>query len=286
MVLWDEPALVPALLREALGVELPPYERVEVGSSDFTQAMPTEFRADLVVYLRGPGPAHVPVLAIVVEVQRQRDDAKRFSWPLYAAALHATSRCPTYLLVIATEDAVADWAAQPIATLQPSSPFCPLVLRPEQVPRVTVDRAEHDPWMAILSAVIHGNRSGGLAVAEAALNSLHRLDEGHASFYSRLIVASLRGAVKRTLEMHMGYEYMDDIPGFGIALRRREERGMLAANRDTLLAIAERRIGPLRDAVKERVMACADAARLRELVVEIGVAPDRETVERLLATLD
>ncbi|HVV83176.1 MAG TPA: hypothetical protein VHE35_08850, partial [Kofleriaceae bacterium] len=54
VVLREEPALVPALLREVVGLELPPFETVEVADSSLNQ--PIELRADLVVALRGPAP--------------------------------------------------------------------------------------------------------------------------------------------------------------------------------------------------------------------------------------
>lgn len=117
MVLREEPALVPALLREALGLELPAFDDVDVADGGLTQAVPVELRADLVVQLRTAPPERRPVMGIVVEVQRTRDDDKRYRWPMYAAALHARLRCPVCLVVLATDDAVARWATMPIATL-------------------------------------------------------------------------------------------------------------------------------------------------------------------------
>lgn len=55
-MLREDPTLIPLLLREALGVDVPEHGRVEIGDGDFTQAVPVEFRADMVVILRGPGP--------------------------------------------------------------------------------------------------------------------------------------------------------------------------------------------------------------------------------------
>ena len=79
-----------------------------------------------------------PVGAVVLEIQRQPDPDKRFSWPLYTAALHAKHRglLKTYLLVIATNRSTARWAQQPIATCQPQAPFRPLVVGPDDVRRL------------------------------------------------------------------------------------------------------------------------------------------------------
>src|SRR5437762_92730 len=106
----NRPALAPELLQGALGVALPPYTEVRLESAELTQAVPTEYRADLVVLLCEGR----PVLAIVVEVQLAPDAEKRWSWPVYVPALRARLRCPCELFVVTTEDDVARWAAKPI----------------------------------------------------------------------------------------------------------------------------------------------------------------------------
>src|SRR5437773_4411639 len=88
LLLRERPSLVPTLLRDALRVPLPHYEDVRIEEADFTQLVPTEYRADLVLTLCDPA----PVMGVVVEVQRSQEAAKRFTWPLYAAALHARLR--------------------------------------------------------------------------------------------------------------------------------------------------------------------------------------------------
>lgn len=100
-VLRREPGIV-AVLREALGVELPRFDGVEIGDPDFNQPLPTEFRADLVVLLRGEGPAHEPVMGIVVEVQRARDDHKRRSGLAVLSALaHDNGPCGLEVVIAA-----------------------------------------------------------------------------------------------------------------------------------------------------------------------------------------
>jgi hypothetical protein len=57
--------LAPPLLVEALGVAVPHYAESRVESSDLTDVLPAEYRADVVVLLVDGK----PVLGIVVEVQ-------------------------------------------------------------------------------------------------------------------------------------------------------------------------------------------------------------------------
>jgi hypothetical protein len=73
----NRPELAAELLRDALGVRLPPYVGARIESADLSEAVPTEYRADLVVLLVNGE----PVLAIVVEVQLRIDERKRFTWP-------------------------------------------------------------------------------------------------------------------------------------------------------------------------------------------------------------
>ncbi|MEZ4398724.1 MAG: Yae1 family protein [Kofleriaceae bacterium] len=297
VVLREHPALVPALLRESLDVALPGFVSVDVGDPGFTQALPAEFRADLVVHLRGGPPDHAPVMGVVVEVQRARDDAKRRSWPCYVAALHARLRCPTCLVVIATDDATARWAATPIASLQPGSPFTPLVLGPGRIPRVTRARARDEPWMAVLSALTHGNGPDGTAVTLAAFAALDVLPALEATVCYDLIRASLDEVARRALEDEMQsgkYEYQSDFArryygegrqeGRQEGLQEGRQQGLLDGARQLVLALADRH-GQVGDDARARVGACGDPAQLQELAVALAGAADRAAVERLLARL-
>ncbi len=288
-VLREEPALVPTLLRESLGVIVPSFTTAEVADAALTQVVPAELRADLIVELRGPPPDRPVVIAVVVEIQRSRDDDKWRSWPLYVASLHARLRCPTCLVVIATDDATARWAATPIATLQPGSPFIPLVLGPERIPRVPYDRARHEPWMAVLSGLVHGNRTDGAAATLAAMAALSALPDHHANVCYDLIRASLNDAARRDLEDQMQpgtYEYQSDFARryFGEGRQEGRQEGLIDGLRTFLVTLADRH-GAVSDDVRARIDACGDAEQLQALGLEIASAPDRATVERVLARL-
>jgi hypothetical protein len=67
------------LLRE-LDVQLPEYDEVRTESSDLSNIQPTEYRADLVLFLvRGAQ----KVLGVIVEVQLGCDKNKPYTWPAY-----------------------------------------------------------------------------------------------------------------------------------------------------------------------------------------------------------
>ncbi|HZF51660.1 MAG TPA: hypothetical protein VE093_23560 [Polyangiaceae bacterium] len=52
----------------------------------------------------------VLVLAIVLEVQRDKDPDKEYSWLVYVTVVRAKKRCPTVVLVVAPDADVATWA--------------------------------------------------------------------------------------------------------------------------------------------------------------------------------
>ena len=83
----ENPNLAPHFLATLFHVELPPYASVAVVESSLDQLIPVEFRADLVLELRDADGALV--LAIVLEVQRDKDPDKKYSWPVYVAVVRA-----------------------------------------------------------------------------------------------------------------------------------------------------------------------------------------------------
>ena len=105
------PGFTADLLKDTFDYPLPDYQQVSLGSSDLPDLRPTEYRADAVVVFAG---ADSPVLAVIIEVQRSRDEDKRFSWPVYVATLRARLRCPTVLLAVSTSSGVAKWCRSPI----------------------------------------------------------------------------------------------------------------------------------------------------------------------------
>ncbi|KAB2896557.1 MAG: hypothetical protein F9K40_14265 [Kofleriaceae bacterium] len=278
-VLRAAPELLPALLREALGVELPAFAAAEIASEDFSQSLPTSFHADLVIQLRGPAPENEVVAGIVVEVQLTRDERKRQTWPLYTAALHARLRgVPTCLVVIAIEASIAAWAATPITSLHPGVSFVPLVVGPAQVPRVARERAQKEPWLAVLSALAHGNEPGGVELAMVAVEAAKQLGMEMATFCYDLVCASLDDAARRSLEDMMEQQKHKYRSEFG---RQMYGDGV----RHVLLLLVDRRLQGADAAVRARIETCADVDRLERLVVDVGSAADEAAVRRLLDDL-
>lgn len=255
----------PEMLLELLGIAVPPGAKVALASADFTQAVPLERRADAVVTTEQDGRV---TSAFVVEVQRAIDPDKHFSWPLYVASLHARVRCRTALVILAPDRAVAAWARSPIPTLGPGAGFGPLVLGPDEIPRVeSFEEARRMPELAVLSALVHGGAPEGAPILESALRAAAQLDETHARNYYDLIYSSLGDVARAALEALMSfekYEYRSDFAKKYVAQGRVEGRvegriegRVLEAKRLLLAILAERHLGPS-DPARARVEACGD----------------------------
>ena len=76
----NRPTLAAELLQEALDIELPVFTAARTESPELNEVTPTEYRADLVALL---SQEERPLLAIVGEVQLERDREKQWVWPAY-----------------------------------------------------------------------------------------------------------------------------------------------------------------------------------------------------------
>jgi hypothetical protein len=219
----NRPELAPELLRDALGVALPAYAEARVEAADLSDVRPAEYRADLVILLVDGK----PVLAIVVEVQLQRDERKAFTWPVYVAGLRARFECASCVLVVTPSEAVADWARTPIE-LGPGSRVAPFVVGPKAIPMVRdVEAAKRDPELAVLSAMAHGKGEEGPRIAFAALAASVGLNEERALLYSDVILASLSEVTRAAMEELMAsgnYEYQSEFAKTHQAKGRAEGR--------------------------------------------------------------
>ena len=206
-----QPALAVTLLRDVLGLLVPAHVSFELLETDFSQTMPTEYRADRVVVLKDR--AGVAVLGVVVEVQRAIDERKRRAWPVYLTVLGARLNCDAVVLVLCLDEETAAWAARPI-DLGFGQAVHPQAVGPGALPAIRSPRkAARLPELAVLSAMTHGNdEPDGLKTVLAAMMALARLDDERARFYTDLILARMNERVRRALEawMMQGYEYQSE----------------------------------------------------------------------------
>lgn len=253
----NRPTLAPELLRDALGLALPAWSEARVESAELTEVVPTEYRADLVVLLL----ESQPVFAIVVEVQLSRDEDKRKTWPLYLTSLRSRVKCPTALLVIAPNEAVARWCAQPIELGHPGFVLQPLVAGPSAIPILTDEQAaRRDPELAVLSAMAHGREEVGQAIAQTVMAAVVGLEAERVRLYVDLALGSLSEAARNALEalMQRGtYEYQSNFA------RKYVAQGRYEGEQAALFEVLDARGLQVDEASRQQILACTDLEQLK-----------------------
>jgi hypothetical protein len=252
----SDPQLAAELLQGLLGVELPAFVEARVESGSLTQLNPAELRADLVLSLNADTG---PVLAIILEVQRDEDPNKLFSWPAYVGTLRHRLRCEVCLLVVTQSERIANWAAR-LIRLGPGGSLQPLVLRPSVVPVIDeAEEAQKAPELAVLSAMVHGggNVETAVKIALAALNAVHELDRDRFLLYFDLVRTALSEAGKKALRMHpQGIQFFDESLQQSFDRGRVEGRAMEKAS--AVLDVLDARGLAVSDAQRERILSCND----------------------------
>jgi hypothetical protein len=269
----DKPDFALRLLEQIFHLTTPPHVEVRVADSSLNQLVPIEYRADLVLEVLNKDGKFV--LAIVLESQQRIDQRKEYSWPVYRAVSRAERECPAIVMVVAVDDDVAAWAAQPIDMGLGFGAFEAVVLGPGTLPPITdKQKARQDVELSVLSAMAHGNGVVGLAVVEAALGALGTLDRDHAAVYFEIIWNVLREPMQRALEklvMEKQVRREVKFPPFIQVLVEKgfhdgkligEATGEAKGLREAVLRGVKRRGLSLNDEQLARVQACDDTATL------------------------
>jgi hypothetical protein len=287
-LLREAPGLTIELVRRARpwGLDIPRATRAAVVGSEVVKARPDSLRADLVLRL-DTARALTPS-AMIVEVQLGEDEDKRLKWPVYVAGVRAELGCPATLVVVAPSTRVAEWARTRIETGHPGFVLEPVVLGPEAIPVVADARAaRRDVRLAVLSAMAHGRSTHAYEVGLAALRAVARLDEGKRADYATYVLDALDEPVLRQLEETMDQGRHRELTSLekhfiakGEAKGRAEgeAEGRLDERRHAVLRVLAARGLGVPDAIREHVLACADADELERLHTRAATANRAEDV--------
>jgi hypothetical protein len=202
-LLGDAPADLADILRAAGGVDVPLFVKMERVDPDLTQTLPVQYAADGV--FRFFGHAERCVLVVILEVQRQPDPDKLWTWPMYLTVTRARERCETILAVLATNEATADWARRGIS-LDRNCLWRPLVIGPSTLPSVaTIETAKARPVLAIVWALTHAQQASDAPSVKAVLEgvALSGLEKTLVTYYSDVILEAASEQVRRLVEALM-----------------------------------------------------------------------------------
>jgi hypothetical protein len=171
-LLGERPEIVPVLLRTLLGMKLPRKVVVVPAPETIRELGLPEHAADVVVAHRLATRRRFNE-AFVFEVQLRPDRDKWWSWPIHLCGTRVRHRCPTTLVVITTNERTARWAAKPIDLGRAQGTVRPLVIGPEQIPRMLeLDEARACPELATLAVIVHGHRPGSKRLGRNALEAV------------------------------------------------------------------------------------------------------------------
>jgi hypothetical protein len=221
------------------------------------------------------------VCGIVVEVQRGRDAQKRRSWPVYVATFSSLLRCPVILLVIATTEAVARWAAVPIKFGEPDGVLTPVVLGPAAVPKITdAVAAAKNPELTVLSARVHGSGPDGSAVLNVLWDGLARVDPGNVRLYYELVLDGLDPRAQAELKESIKMTTVIPNDPRAVVLRRMMEganargkaEGRAEGEARMLLAVLAARGVDVSEEDRERINRCTDPDQLEAWGSKAAVA--------------
>lgn len=281
-----DPGMVVWLLANVFDIKVPDYHHARAQPTDVRVMVPRTYHADgMVLYCDA---ADQPVFAVVVEVQRGRDKAKRHTWKLYVAQLEAELGVSAALVVFCPDPVKARWYRQLIEPDGLSSlPLQPWIFTTDDVPLVMdVDLARANPAIAVLSAVCHGAQPEVDAMFPALVEVLRTVGPHRAILYYDIMLAGLPQAARARWEEFMtatlGHEYYSDV--FRNLAAQHEEigevRGEARGEARSVLAVLNTRGIDVPDAVRDQILACTDTALLDTWLRRAVTAPTAEDVIR------
>jgi len=258
-----DPELVAWLLGNLFHVKVPDYHHARTEATDIRVLVPRTYHADGVVVFCDP--ADRPLLAVVLEVQRGRDPAKRRTWKLYVAHLEAELDVVTTLLVFCPDGAVARWCRRLVEPDGSSLTLQPLILTPGEVPLVVdPDLARANPALAVLSVLCHGHRTEVDTVFPALLAALRSLGPQQALLYHDVVLAGLPETARVRWEAFVttlaGYQYHSE--QFRKIAAEAQQVGEARGEARAVLTVLEARDIPVSAQVRDQILACTDLARL------------------------
>jgi hypothetical protein len=268
-LLRDRPELLEVLLK-VVGVKVPLHDAVAAVTESLGAARPIELRVDGTFRFTKDGS---PVLAAIVEVQLAVDEHKRLTWPAYATNGTVQFGCETIVVVLTNSRKVASWAKQVISFSLGLGAFVPIVLGPDEIPQVqSVADAMNSPWLAALSAVVHGHDADAkhaAAMAEMALTGAMQAalkPEIYKQYYY-VINAALSEAARKVFDMFSEKfaKRIDDLMAADFMARgetRGRQAGLADGKAQSILAFLEARGLTTTDAQRDTILRTVDHALL------------------------
>jgi hypothetical protein len=243
------------VLATQLNITLPSCAVVKPANNNLSDLAPMENNADSVFVHEDPD--GMVRYAVIVEIQRQADKDKVYSWLVYLAMARRRHRCPAIVVVIATNRRAAKFASAPIDTGHPGCHFTPVVVGPDQIPAIDeATSATADPCSTTLAVIVHQEEPDQLHAFAAAMN---HLDGADARFYAGLALQAMAENQRDLLEGIMETERYD----YWAKLEERgRQEGREEGRAEAVLTILANRGLAVSAAVRESIRRCRDANQI------------------------
>jgi hypothetical protein len=293
-------------------------------SSDLSQIVPVEYRADHIVTFHRPehlGAEEPPAeLVVIIESQLKRQDPKEYSWPAYVGMAHRKWKCDVALLVLTKDKAAAEWAKGPFGPQQMQ--LHPVVVNLSELPHVLSEaEALQMPELAVLIAIGRPTEE----TARVAIAAIQQLPQEKAELCFDALMLELPAAVRKTLEeeaMIEDYEFgsvyalrfRDRAKKEGVELGKKEgmelgkkegielgkkegielgkKEGVAEAKRESLsllrhiaLELMKSKLSAPSTAQRALVQALEDEAMLASLISELGRAADEAQAQAAISQM-
>jgi hypothetical protein len=249
--------------------------RVELGSTDASNVVPDQFKADMVTVIYDKATAK-PLLIVIIEPQGREDSTKRLSWPAYIANLRAAHDCErAVLIVICWDEAEADKCRKAIEMGHPGYVLVPIVIDPRSGP----DLANAGPWLTILSAAMRALRLDTDASRRTVLDAIKDTSSDTPTHrtLTTIILAIAPPEHRAELEALMQTaEYKSDF--LDRIEARGEARGKVRGEAEALLVVFQSRGIELTSDQRDTVTNCTDAGQLEKWITRAITATSADEV--------
>jgi hypothetical protein len=260
----ERPEFAVDLANEILGIPIPDYDEAVSYSESATDPEVRDLNCDNVVLCTESGEAR---MGIIVEVQQGKDKRKRFSWPAYQVNIRHRIGAPVALVVVCPTSSVADWAAEPIETGHPGFVFQPLVLGPDNYPRLTAVTGTGElAEQMVLGTLIHSESADISRLIATTREELKALPHHQAARYARYMLGHLKEGPRSILEALMQKE---TYPYESKLLADREALGAS----EILLDVIDARGLKITENQRRKIEQCTDTSQIRAWARRAVTAP-------------
>ena len=200
--------------------------------------------------------------AFILEVQRQPDKRKYYTWLSYVASLFTRLECPVLLFVICLNRQTAKWARDMcVIPGPPELMYKPSVIGPDDIPLITEleDREYFIDWL-LLSLLVHSENPKVAQSLETFIRAVSQLPESQARRYIINALSFLEEGPRTILETLM--EDNRVFPYGSPLLERTRAEGIADGNRNSLLKLLSSRGFTLSAGQRHAIDECTDPDQL------------------------